>query len=176
VTDILPTSLLVAYITDYFCLAKTRLLLTSNLLFRGYLTTGAVVLGDIVATTVLFVFMNVLFFALLYFVVVASAEKYEIMEVKPWVWSAESLMDSFQDDSFVPLRVLYVAALITSAWLWLYLIVAYVLRSFNLVPVVASHLGKMLDFQDHPVQTIGYFVAAFAAVTMGVGTFIWTAI
>ena len=60
--------------------------------------------------------------------------------------------------------------LLTSAWLWVYLIVAYGMRAMSQVPPLLNRLSKVLDFSGHPVRSIGYVAAAVSAIIVGVGT------
>lgn len=69
-------------------------------------------------------------------------------------------------------RVLLLAPLFTSAWLWVYLLVAYVMRALSHLPSSLRPLSKVMDFENHPVRTIGYVAATVSAAIVGIITLI----
>jgi hypothetical protein len=64
-------------------------------------------------------------------------------------------------------RVLLLAPLLTTAWLWVYLIVAYVMRAIIGFPSLLKLLSKVMDLENHPVRTVGYVAATVSAMIVG---------
>jgi hypothetical protein len=69
-------------------------------------------------------------------------------------------------------RMLFLAPLLTSAWLWVYLVVAYGMRLASHLPSWLRPLSKVMDFEHHPVRTIGYVAATVSAAIVGAMTFV----
>jgi hypothetical protein len=63
-------------------------------------------------------------------------------------------------------NALLLAALLTSAWLWVFLVVAYAIRAVSLVPRVLKPLSKVMDIENHPVRTIGYVSATLSSAVV----------
>ena len=83
----------------------------------------------------------------------------------------DDLLSFFHDRvHLVPL--LYAVALLTSAWLWVYLIVAYGMRAVSHLPSWVKLLSKVTDFDNHPVRSIGYVTAAVSAVIVAIVTLV----
>lgn len=70
----------------------------------------------------------------------------------------------FTFSEFVNRQAMYLLALLTSAWLWVYMMVAAALRLLSYVPVVVRKLSKVMDMDEHPVRSIGYIAAALSAL------------
>ena len=159
-------------LTDYFSLWKTRFILTRTNWFTDMRIATVVVLFDVLATTILF--YAALFFTMLVLLAVAVAIFGD--ELNPEWGALWGILKRHWNIFAWPQRVslpivpLYFAALLTSAWLWVYLIVAYGMRAMSQVPPLLNRLSKVLDFSGHPVRSIGYVAAAVSAIIVGVGT------
>jgi hypothetical protein len=158
-------------IADYLSLWKTRLLLTN------FVVRPIVVIGDALASIAVYAIMFI------------TAEK--LMFRLAYIWDPYSdLPESYRWGPTIPemlyfvagiffhsdmpgvnfARALFLAVLYTSAWLWIYLVVAYSIRAVNLVPGQLKLLSKFMDFENHPVRTIGYVAATMSAMVVGVFT------
>jgi hypothetical protein len=69
-------------------------------------------------------------------------------------------------------RMVFLAPLFTSAWLWVYLIVAHGMRAPTYVPGSLKALSKVLDFEGHPVRTIGYVAASVSTALIAIMMFV----
>jgi len=110
------------------------------------------VLGDFISTILTFLLVWILF---------GITYDY-LMGVGPQIIidDAKYNLHMFTDSR---VRLLYLSALLTSAWLWVYLVVAHTMRLLRFVPSTLNHVSKVMDFQDHPVRTLGYVAAAVSA-------------
>jgi hypothetical protein len=149
-------------VADYLSLWKTRILLINSYILRNFLTAMVVVAVDIVATGL--VYLIVLSIATYLFDWVAETPRSLVFELKD---ACEAILDPE-----TPMRICFFAALLTSAWLWVYLITAYVLHAANGIPTLVTALSKVLDFEKHPVRTIGYVPATVSAIIVGVFAFV----
>src|ERR1043166_7177601 len=73
----------------------------------------------------------------------------------------------FPGSLIVPVHLLYAAALLTSAWLWIYLIAAYTMRIISFLPILVRGLSNIMDFEEHPVRSLGYIAASCSAAVIG---------
>jgi hypothetical protein len=147
-------ALLITFICtiDYLCLWKTRVLLTKVPYLNRGLIALLLVLGDFISTILTFLLVWILF---------GITYDY-LMGVGPQIIidDAKYNLHMFTDSR---VRLLYLSALLTSAWLWVYLVVAHTMRLLRFVPSTLNHVSKVMDFQDHPVRTLGYVAAAVSA-------------
>jgi hypothetical protein len=147
-----------ACIIDYLSLWKTRILLTKSHLSNRASTALLLVVGDFVATSFLFLFVYTLIAYTFFFIVG--------FKISPISLALEAFGDIYHENHSYPYRPVYLAALFTSAWLWVYLIVAYAIRLLHLAPSSLRHVSKIMDFEDHPVRTLGYLAATVSAVVV----------
>jgi hypothetical protein len=157
-------------IADYLSLWKTRFLLTKSNMIRGWSTAAIVVVGDFIATTLIYIVCVMIGLAIIFIVV-------ERMPILTFVSSIPTALRIILYDivypgkgfiQFGPMRLLFFATLLTSAWLWVYLVVAYAMRAASYLPKWLRPLSIIMDFENHPVRTIGYVAAALSAVIAGV--------
>jgi hypothetical protein len=140
-----------ACLTDYFSLWKTRYFLTAAFPLQKPLVGLLVVALDLFVTVIVFAVAYGATLLLLYL----------------------TFPDFLESMNGAPPDILAVAPLLTSAWLWVYLIVAYLVRGLNMIPSVAAALAKIMDFDMHPVRTVGYVAAAASALTIGVSSLLF---
>jgi hypothetical protein len=149
-----------ACIANYLSLWKTRITLTKIRFSQSGFLALAIVAGDFFATTVIFYFMYYAA-AIVWQMYLDPEEPMDFLGNLQLLWSMLAL-------GLFP--IWYLTALLTSAWLWVYLIVAYGMRSINYVPFLLRFLSKVQDFNEHPVRTIGYVAAAASAAIVAVFT------
>lgn len=161
----------VGCVADYFSLWKTRFLLTKFSSFRSGFAAVAVVIGDFVATFLIlllswFIFSWFFGAALLF----AGGEyNWQTFLSSALLWMHQLFSVFLQGPSFdIPLWPVFVAGFLTSAWLWIYLMVAYGMRGLGFLLRWLTPLSKITDLENHPVRTIGYVAAAVSAVVVGV--------
>jgi hypothetical protein len=151
-------ALIGAVIVNYLSLWKTRFLLTRVGSLRNAFVAAAIVIGDFLATTVIFAAFYYLVFIDLF---IPLFVHFQCPDCDREITFIRLLMGHEQR---LPFRYLYSAALLTSAWLWVYLIVAYGMRVVNSFPSLLKATSKIMDFQEHPARTIGYVAATMSAV------------
>jgi hypothetical protein len=160
---------------DYLSLWKTRVLLTNMQSFRNGFMIIAIVIGDVFATTLLFFGVYLLIGTYAASIIAAAVECDQFFNAEwplggiPIPNSVISCFDYFRGET---IPWMYWAALLTSAWLWIYLIVAYGMRVVSFLPLVLRRLSKILDFEEHPVRTLGYLAATVSAVLIWIATMI----
>jgi hypothetical protein len=147
-----------AIFADYLSLWKTRTLLTRPNLLSSGPTGMAVVVGDALATIVIFLTIVIV---PNYTVAFLTHDDVQIADLVAGM--TDTIADSIT-------RALLFAPLFTSAWLWVYLIVAYAMRLATHLPSWLRPLSKVMDFEHHPVRTIGYVAASVSAVIVGIMT------
>jgi hypothetical protein len=149
-----------ACFADYFSLWKTRFFLTRKALLNNPVTAIGVVLIDAVATlAILYLAWILLLVADLVILAISDIDLTLVIEGK-------------RDPGDQPNIYLLLATLFTSAWLWIYLIVLYGMRIVSYVPAGLMALSKVMDFEKHPMRTVGYIVAAICAVVVAIGAFV----
>ena len=177
-------SFLYGGIADFLSLWKTRYLLTRLSSFSSGFAIVATVAGDFVATTLIFFALS--FVALVSFAQFGFADicysNGGVRAVLECVGSislsenAEHVLRTLTpivfDRRALPLSFLYFVALLTSAWLWVYLIVAYGMRAVSRLPSWLRILSKVTDYENHPVRSIGYVAATVSAVIVAIVTLI----
>jgi hypothetical protein len=164
---------MLAVVADYLSLWKTRMLLTRSNLFDNGLTAMAIVVGDALATIIiLLALISVPYLAALWLADLPyQLRQMFIDEITDYIHLAFSwphLEDSLKGFK----RMLFLAPLFTSAWLWVYLIVAYGMRGLSRLPSWLRPLSKVMDFENHPVRTIGYVAATVSAAIVGMITLV----
>jgi hypothetical protein len=151
-------------IVDYFTLWKTRALLTKTRLLSNGLFAMAIVVGDVVITKV--IALTILLAPLVTIALVDRdpdlVHALEQLAISAFSWPRPGVLDYE--------RLIFLAPLFTSAWLWVYLIVAYAMRGINRFPAFLKLLSKVQDFEAHPVRTIGYVAATVSAIFVGIMT------
>jgi hypothetical protein len=163
------TWIFAAVVADYFTLWKTRALLTSPRWFGNALAATGIVVGDAIATY----FIAPPFIIMVQQVVFASYIHNLTFDLSRIDFTLRidfiTLVHSIVHIGHYPLLL---APLFTSAWLWVYLIVAYAMRGVNRVPGLLQLLSKVQDFEAHPVRTIGYVAATVSAVFVAIITLV----
>lgn len=162
-------------VADYFSLWKTRFILTRINLFSNWFVALAAVIGDFLATTLILEIMysiamilDEIFIALWFdagLFPLGPAALHAALFAKIILFGGVLEYPPKFDSMGA---WLYVAALLTSAWLWVYLLVAYGMRGFGVLLRWIAPLSKFMDFENHPVRTIGYVAATISAVVVGV--------
>ncbi|OAI44317.1 hypothetical protein AYO42_00800 [Rhizomicrobium sp. SCGC AG-212-E05] len=71
-------------------------------------------------------------------------------------------LEGFSSAGFI--KVTFLATLLTSAWLWLYLAVACFVRALGILPRAIKWMSKILDLTNHPVRSLGFTAALIASV------------
>jgi len=165
-----------AIVADYLSLWKTRVLLTGTSLLGSGLAAIAVVVGDAFATIVisLLIILGPQFLAL-WLNVDYSGGPEEREALLRFLWHEVSVAFSWphlENSIAGTTRLLLLAPLLTSAWLWVYLVVAYAMRAANYLPSWLRPLSKVMDFEFHPVRTIEYVAATVSALIVGIMTLI----
>jgi hypothetical protein len=150
-------------IADFLSLWKTRYILTRVGAFSNGFAIFATVVGDFIATTVIF-------YVVLLFVLASVAIAIDAIG-KPIDFHRGSFALMTLEWGKRPLtEAVYAVALLTSAWLWVYLIVAYGMRALSHLPSWLKLLSKVTDFDNHPVRSIGYVAAAVSGVIVAIAT------
>jgi hypothetical protein len=153
----------IACVTDYLSLWKTRLILTKSNLLRHGFAGVMIVVGDAIATLVIY--------GAVYLV---AAEVVLWLNPQRQIYLSDVIAQIYAtligEAGPAPFRMLSLAPLFTSAWLWIYLIVAYCMRLLSLVPPLLQALSRVMDFGKHPVRTIGYVAATLSAAVVGIIT------
>jgi hypothetical protein len=146
--------------TDYFSLWKTRAILTRFETFRSKMTVFGIVVFDFVGTTLIFLACWV---PLIYILTgIMNGEWGSPLPV--FIDAVDGVSKLLRGNVSIRDNTFYITALLTSVWLWAYIVVAYFLRLLSYAPVFVQFLSKAADLDNHPVRTIGYVVAAFCAV------------
>ena len=163
---------------DYLSLWKTRYLLTRLVAFRGSVQSVGIIFLDAFATSALFSSAYLIaavieaswdfsFFSFEYFIhrynLFFNLIKGDFLDF----FFVNSGNLSPNGDSVLPVWGLYAVAMLTSAWLWVYLIAAYASRAINDMPQLIRVLSRFLDFDGHPAKAIGYVAAAASALIVG---------
>jgi hypothetical protein len=167
------TSVMLGCVMDYFSLWKTRFILTRLSSFGSGRIIAIAVASDFLATSILFVATVFLLLLTKLGTVFGDAFKWMVFwntidALVSMTWASLN----YKTTTILPIWLLYSAALLTSAWLWVYLIVAYGMRTLSKISPLFKALTKILDFNDHPVRSIGYVAAAVSAIIVGVATLI----
>lgn len=149
-----------ACITDYFSLWKTRYLLTRFNTISTRISALGLIFVDFIATSILYYIL----FAIAFTIIMAP-----ISLIPLFIYRHASLASLYREVVFFsPGRITsffyYLVALLTSAWLWTYVLGAYAMRLLSFIPVVIRTLSKILDLNEHPVRSLGYVVAALSAM------------
>ena len=155
-------SIVVACITDYFSLWKTRILMTKTNLYARLSSTVFIVLADIVLTTLLFFLFNIVGFAIWFHLV---NPRYDALFA-----GYVQIVYSFRTSKMVPVENLYFVSLLTSSWLWAYVLGTSGARA---TPSVIKVLAQIQDFENHPVRTMGYLAATLCATGVATVLMIW---
>jgi hypothetical protein len=161
IEDVLPL-IFAACVTDYLSLWKTRALLTRFDIVRKRITVIGLLAVDFVGTTIIYM--------LCWF---STMQLVNRLESGSWDTAFDSLVWQFfyalgtgqlsKEDLWF-----YWPALLTSAWLWMYVIVSQSLRILSFVPAFVSGLSKVADLDEHPVRTIGFLAACVSSVIVGI--------
>jgi|HubBroStandDraft_2_1064218.scaffolds.fasta_scaffold68489_1 hypothetical protein len=165
-----------ACIADYFSLWKTRFFLTRKISFRSVSAAIAVVIVDFLTTCLI---LEIIWFIIFgsYWTAVKLLNPdlpwNELLSVALFGPAVMLLYGAIVSITQGPQAEyigfwLYAAALLTSAWLWVYLIVAYGIRGLNLLLRRIEPLSNFMDFDNHPVRTIGYAAATISAAIVGI--------
>jgi hypothetical protein len=164
--------LLCGCIGDYFSLWKTRFLLVKIASFKSAGSAFGLVIGDIGLTILIYLasVISVGVVGSLFFLLIGQNDLAGIFAILPVGAVVEFAYGNIHRGEVVPIWELLPAALLTSAWLWVYLVVAYGLRGMNRASPIFRFLTQIFDLQDHPVRSIGYVAAALSAV----GTVVWS--
>ena len=142
----------VGCVCDYLSLWKTRFLLT-RVRSASFARLLCLAFGDFAATTLLYLLVRV--------AIITMVELYRGGMVTT-LSVVVTIIFTFSE--FVNRQAMYLLALLTSAWLWVYMMVAAALRLLSYVPVVVRKLSKVMDMDEHPVRSIGYIAAALSAL------------
>ena len=175
-------SIMSGCLADYFSLWKTRILLSKAKFVSNIAIPVGIVIADIVATTAIFVIAWVVCnglvadYNLIYNHFFFPPLEGEAVSWRDFLsnfdqWSLlENMLGRGGMADEIPWRPLYEVALLTSAWLWVYLIVAYALRALSSMLKGSTTLSRVMDVDKHPVRTVGYFAAALSALIVGLYT------
>jgi hypothetical protein len=157
-----------AIVADYVSLWKTRILLTRSGLLGNALTAAIVVVADVFGTLVitLVFYCGTLFAGYLF----GAANLQDVVRTATQTALIAFSWPHIEDSARGLTRLAYLAPLLTSAWLWAYLLVAYAMRAASYLPSWLRPLSKVMDFESHPVRTIGYVAAAVSALIVGIST------
>lgn len=167
VVETLLSWLVASCITDYLSLWKTRALLTRFDAVRKRTTVAGLIAIDFVGTTIIYLLSWELASHLLYLVMLGRWIP-ELIVTKSFL---PRFMEVFFGGHFWESDLLfYRVALLTSAWLWMYVIVSQILRILTYVPSFVAGLSKVADLDEHPVRTIGVIVAVVSAAAVGIGS------
>jgi hypothetical protein len=150
-------------ISDYLSLWKTRILLTKSKLLHTGVSTAGLVFADFIATCLLY--LASLLIALLARDLMVGANWNTMKEDATTILTYQNWYSTGSG----PMLILLLAALLTSAWIWIYLVVAYAMRALS---SVIPPLSKLTDFEAHPVRSIGYVAAGIGAGIVGLFTLI----
>jgi hypothetical protein len=150
---------------DYISLWKTRFFLTRAASFRNIIVVSFILMLDFVLTSMLWVIFYICNLVG-YFLLGIDFEHPDVvnLDVSSVVIGNIKIFDFWM---MLPLGLLYSAALLTSLWLWAFVIVSFGARFLRHVPRLLNSLSTIVDFQDHPVKALGYPVAIFCAAVVG---------
>jgi hypothetical protein len=164
---------IVTVVADYLSLWKTRMLLTRSTLFDNGLTAMAIVVGDALATIIVFLALisAVTLVPLLFLNLPYDARQGLGIQLTNRIYVAFS-WPRLEDNQREFTIMLFLAPLFTSAWLWVYLIVAYGMRVLSHLPSWLRPLSRVMDFENHPVRTIGYVAATVSAAIVAIITLV----
>jgi len=182
---LLPTimnTLFIAIVADYLSLWKTRIVLTRLNLFNNGIIAILIVILDALATLVIYAIIFTMTSAYRYDSIMSIEDepsfigyitKTFIQVIVSELWPSLNLDPEFIQTQYTdPFRLLYLAPLFTSAWVWVYLLVAYGMRAVNHIPPLLGVLSKVLDVKSHPVKSIGYIAGLASAIIVGLFSFV----
>ena len=162
--------LLTNIVSDYLSLWKTRVLLTKIGTLSRYITLFGVVIVDLAATTLLYISSGI-------FVTTILEIGFDTLTWQLWTENVEQVVTGvfglnkgFLSDLPNTFRSFYLVSLLTSAWLWMYVATAILVRGLLFLPTAISGLSKIADLDEHPVRTIGFGAGLISAAIIGVGT------
>jgi hypothetical protein len=157
-------------VSDYLSLWKTRVFLTKIGTLSRYITLFGVVIIDLAATTLLYISSGI-------FVTTILEIGFDTLTWQLWIDNIEQVVTGvfglnkgFLSDLPNTFRNFYLVSLLTSAWLWMYVATAILMRGLLFLPTAISGLSKIADLDEHPVRTIGFGAGLISAVVVGVGT------
>ena len=159
-----------AIIADYLSLWKTRILLTRSSLLSNGLTAMVVVVVDAFATLVFAIAAGGIIVLIAY--LGGDKTSLSIPELMLLMTKTAFSWPHIAHDQTGIGRLMFLAPLFTSAWLWVYLVVAYAMRAANYLPSWLRPLSRVMDFESHPVRTIGYVAATVSAMIVGIITLV----
>jgi hypothetical protein len=159
-----------AIVVDYLSLWKTRVLLTKELFSSSLFSAMAVVIADVLATIVITVVAAISINALFGNGGLAYGNFWLGTPLILHIERAAKFQLLYFQQGFAVSKLEFLPPLLTSAWLWVYLIVAHAMRTVNRVPALLRLLSKVQDFEAHPVRTIGYVAATVSAIFIGIIT------
>jgi hypothetical protein len=167
---------ILACITDYFSLWKTRLLLKHFGTVTRYVSAFGLILVDAVATAILCVAGFWVAEAIWYWIFVSSNHSFGALwallfspHQLVFVYEAFTTLDP---SSQFPVALMLLCAMATSAWIWLYILLAVITRLLRLMPAVMKVLPKIIDVDGHPVRSLGFIAAAVASGSVWLASFI----
>ena len=159
--------LITACFVDYLSLWKTRYLLSHITAFTRNITVMGVIFADLVGTIVLYISMfTVLAIGIL--AALTGAANGRILPVIPMAFKL--VFEKFVLEGSSGLGLLPAATLLTSAWLWAYILAAYAMRLLSYIPPVLRFLSRFMDFTEHPVRSLGWVIAVLSSGAVAVGT------
>jgi len=158
--EVVTFTIFAVCVTDYLSLWKTRIILTQFDVLRKRITVAGLLLLDYVGTTLLYLACWIPILVLLN-KIVAGKNLDAVASLTGFFYGM------FHDKFFDPDRIFYFVALLTSAWLWVYVATFQVMRVLSYAPSFVKGLSRIADLDEHPVRTIGFVAAAFSAVVVG---------
>jgi hypothetical protein len=170
-----------AFMNDYLSLGKTRYLLTQLTKSDSLIRMMLIVFADVLTSTILYAFLLWVSFGFILIFADFSTKGLSAIVRSPYFFfglsttAPRTLFDSFFGTTYRtvdPLaagfyRHLYEIALLTSAWLWVYIVAAQVLRTLRFVPRFFSWYSKIADLREHPVRAVGFVAAVLSAGIAG---------
>jgi hypothetical protein len=157
-----------ACLFDFVSLFVTRQILYQTARASSRISIGAFVLADLGATTILFwsaaTLAACLFLVALYGDMPWVSTVSKLRYVFPF--AASEVTSNFTRPTGI-FGALYAASLVTSAWLWAYLLVSQIVRWLSYLPASVQFLARVIDINEHPVRSIGTVIALISAGCVG---------
>jgi hypothetical protein len=152
-----------ACLLDYLSLWKTRLFLTRLSAFKSTFASISLVSVDFIITSVLFGLLP----CLVMFELVSL--HYGVIETLTHSWI-------HLYDEVIPIQVpmtvasfqsgYYLVALLTSVWLWTYVLASQAVRLLAYIPRFIGFLSKIADVKEHPVRVLGFVAGVLSAAVV----------
>lgn len=150
-------------IPDYISIVETRLLLNVLSLSRNYIFLILILIFDFVITALIF-FFGLSMFQFLFDLAVGAPLSIKGIFSNAYDITINSVdMIIFISDPTNIFGVFLYSTFLTSAWLWLYVLAALLVRGLNTAGAFKGWLGRWMDLEDKPLRSMGFSLIALSA-------------